>query len=390
MASIWLKLSHCTVTAAVEQMLVTMNKLTHCLFMYVLFALATYMVHAGPHEGIAHSVNSEGPLVLADEVSESTLLVDEDGWQVVPADLADTWAQQAAGMQALQGILAEWGLTVQDVAADGACQFTALCVSGSLSISPQELRMLICAYLAQHRDQYSQWVVGDFDEYLAQLAQPTTWGDHVTLLVAAIVLQRPITVHSTAGGDPAVIPTLPAFNEELPINLVHEHERHYLAVGQGEEEDAQQDPDCCKCGALMLQGHCIMPDSPHAHSASEPKPAKRIIGKTRQAAGESCPDPKPRNKPSPKPKANSQGPRGSSCPDPWSPHYSYGPTGEALKTKPGKCFRPLHKTQLRYPAILAMTDQECKDKLKGLGLVPKTSERICFSCGGRMQWPACT
>ena len=88
MASIWLKLSHCTVTAAVEQMLATMNKLTHCSFMYVLFALATYMVHAGPHEGIAHSVNSEESLVLAGEIFESTLL-DKSGWTGVGADSSD-------------------------------------------------------------------------------------------------------------------------------------------------------------------------------------------------------------------------------------------------------------------------------------------------------------
>ena len=307
-------------------------------------------------------------------------------------------------MANVQAALAQWGLAMVDVAADGACQFNALCVSGSLDLEPLALRKQVHDFMQANPHLYTEYVEGDWQEYLASILNPSTWGDHLTLAAAAMVLNRPIAVHSTSGdgnAEPIVIPTHANYNDVLPIPLVHEAERHYQAVVPAEEAEEQgpSDPDTCHCGFLLLQGVCINPEC-----GKRFQPQRRITGKAAmpgsaakddskpelspsQGSGarkcgtcglhghraETCPE---RKKPIPK-----NGPRGSSCPDAWSPAYSHSPTGDVVKSKKGKCFRPLHKG-IRYPTILAMDEDECKKEVcKKYNLLPQLVNRHCFKCG---------
>ena len=185
---------------------------------------------------------------------------------------------------------------------------------------------------------------GDWNEYLHSLAQPTTWGDHISLLAAAELLERPIFVHSiVAGGEFQVVPTIgdPAASEEPePIQLAFEHELHYQAVVPGVEGDSAaadgEDPDVCeKCGSLMLQNGCINPacpdnkGQPSNPGSDKPAPEEPVKQPPQGRICSICGERGHYMQTCPKRDANlkKQGVRGSSTPEEWSNFYSYGEDG---------------------------------------------------------------
>ena len=346
-----------------------MMRFMQCLLTVIPLLLGLGFAGAG-NELVPHASSSSSNVALAENLDDDQLLGDA-GWQLIPQELMDTWHQQQQAMANVQSILQDWGLTTHDVDRDGQCQFTALCISGSLDMEPGELRKRVHHFMPVHFELFEEYAEGNWQEYLNTLLVSRTWGDHLTLAAAAIFLERPITVHTTADdgvGDPIVIPTLPAFMNALPINLVHEAEFHYQAVVEQQIPEASQvDPDYCSCGFLLLQGNCINPEST---LAGKPKPNRRITHKTSIAASPkpSGEEPlKPPAKPRPlqgsgarkcsicgsydghradtcplnKQPPNRNGDRGSSTPDAFSPAYSYGPDGQVLKkntaTASGRC-----------------------------------------------------
>jgi len=307
-------------------------------------------------------------------------------------------------MDRVHAILSEWGLAVSDVAADGSCQFHALIASGGLDWSHQELRKAIQAYLVSHADIYRDSIEGDWEEYLASLLQETTWGDHVTLAVAAIIVQRPILIHSTLpDSEPVLIPTLPQFENALPIPLVHQAEMHYQAIqpiADGAPEFGEE--DTCSCGFLLLQGgRCINPQCSLNEDAGKPNRRLRcktpssssgtVLKKPAVPAGsrkcghcgeqghrvESCPHRTGAMK--------KNGARGSSCPHEYSNQYSYGPAGQEAKRSPGHNFRYFKQPSTRE--IERMTEAEAEAKLKEFKLLPPCPpdvDRLCYHCGEKL------
>ncbi|KAI8464234.1 MAG: hypothetical protein J3K34DRAFT_441192 [Monoraphidium minutum] len=82
--------------------------------------------------------------------------------------------------------LAFYGLCEKEVQGDGNCQFRAL--SDQLYRSPDHhgaVRARICQHLAARPDRYSGYVTEPYGPYVAGMARPGTWGDHVTLQAAA-------------------------------------------------------------------------------------------------------------------------------------------------------------------------------------------------------------
>jgi hypothetical protein len=77
-----------------------------------------------------------------------------------------------------------YGLGELKMDGDGACQFRAL--SDQLLRSPRHhkaVRTAVLTQLRKHKPRYSDWVPQPFDDYLARMAEPDAWGDHVTLQV---------------------------------------------------------------------------------------------------------------------------------------------------------------------------------------------------------------
>ncbi|MCL7029772.1 hypothetical protein MKW94_003430 [Papaver nudicaule] len=89
---------------------------------------------------------------------------------------------------------------------DGRCLFRAL-VHGACSSSgwvvpddcregelADDLRARVLDELSRRQDEFDQWDLGDFDEYVKRMQNPTEWGGEPELLMASHVLQTPICV----------------------------------------------------------------------------------------------------------------------------------------------------------------------------------------------------
>ena len=65
-------------------------------------------------------------------------------------------------------------------------------------LEPNQLRQCVCDTIAEMRGHFEgfQNGISNFDEYLAHMRLPDSWGDHVTLQAAAFYLRRPIVVIS--------------------------------------------------------------------------------------------------------------------------------------------------------------------------------------------------
>jgi len=88
-----------------------------------------------------------------------------------------------------------YGLGELRVDGDGACQFRAL--SDQLYRSPRHhlaVRTAVVAQLRRHAERYADYVPMDYEDYLARMAKPDEWGDHVTLQAAADVFSADISV----------------------------------------------------------------------------------------------------------------------------------------------------------------------------------------------------
>jgi len=74
----------------------------------------------------------------------------------------------------------------RQVEGDGNCQFRAL--ADQLYGSQEhhlELRAQVVAQLRKDPGRFKGFVPGSFEDYVADMALPGTWGDHVTLQAAA-------------------------------------------------------------------------------------------------------------------------------------------------------------------------------------------------------------
>lgn len=144
-----------------------------------------------------------------------------------------------AGQRRLSERLETFGLREKTpVPSDGNCQFAALSdqLCDSFVRAPQ-LRAQAVAWLRAHRD----WDVGngaplavfvptgDFDAYLADMARPGVWGDHLTLIALAEALQVKITVLSSVEGDQYITEIVPrgATDTMRVLLLSHFAEFHY-------------------------------------------------------------------------------------------------------------------------------------------------------------------
>ena len=150
-------------------------------------------------------------------------------------------------------------------------RFSALVISGNLDMSNLDLRTKVASHLGTHADRFRSFVDGCWETYVNNVAQSGFWGDHITLVAAAEILGRPISLHSTLpGAGPVLIATTQEHQGQLPIVLVHHHEVHYQAVqeasagvagrlqyqsvrGLAAPEPLQEDGRCSLVGFLSVR-----------------------------------------------------------------------------------------------------------------------------------------
>lgn len=141
----------------------------------------------------------------------------------------------------LMPFLAALGVTRRRVRAEGDCMFLALVVSmegdasdGELDAKQLVLRNSLADYIYENRAEYEDFVVGVFEEWLANLRLPLVeWGEHVCLHAAANKYGRNIDIleYKTTDDAPVLI-TLEAdlTVDPQPLRVLHYAERHYDGI----------------------------------------------------------------------------------------------------------------------------------------------------------------
>jgi len=122
-------------------------------------------------------------------------------------------------------------MQVQKVKSDGNCQFRAIAVQiyGSEDWH-SEVRQGIVRHIEDSKELYMEFMDEPYDKYIASMAKPGTWGDHITLQAASDWSGRQIIVLAE---DPAAGVTLlprSAKDELPPVYLAYISGVHYDAV----------------------------------------------------------------------------------------------------------------------------------------------------------------
>lgn len=83
--------------------------------------------------------------------------------------------------------LSDYGLRARNIRGDGACQFRSIAdqLFGDQELH-EKVRLRSVEWLATHAKVYAGFAVGQsFEEYLARMAETTTWGDNLSLQAIA-------------------------------------------------------------------------------------------------------------------------------------------------------------------------------------------------------------
>ena len=326
---------------------------------------------------------------LGDGMAE---LSEEDALAITLMISREDYEEQCDAVQALRDTLAEHGLVDVDVAGDGDCQFSAICLAAGLTMDAEELRNNIVLHMADNADRFSGFHDGDWGAYLQTMSTPGKWGDHVTLAAAAEYLQRPIMVY-IANADPLTIPALGSPAGAAHITLAFQQELHYQAAvaGQASASAGQWNSaencdfpsmcsehwSCFKCQAANEPADAQALNEPSSSKAGQGAGAKndKLSAESNSNGGQRAGDYKKR-----------QGERGSSFKDPWSPFYSYKPEGGKAEALKGKLFRSLK--QESFPTICALSEDESKQLLRTYGFLPPRPpdfQRTCRKCNSAME-----
>ena len=90
---------------------------------------------------------------------------------------------------------------------EGDCQFEAITTTAKINIRPKQLRLEACNYLSKFLELFAIFQDGfdHFNNYLAYMRKPGSWGDHLTLMAIAHLMMRPIRVITDGISLPDVI-----------------------------------------------------------------------------------------------------------------------------------------------------------------------------------------
>ncbi|KAI3909077.1 hypothetical protein MKW98_011438 [Papaver atlanticum] len=133
---------------------------------------------------------------------------------------------------------------ITGVLADGRCLFRALahgvCLrrgQGAPDMNREgeladDLRAQVMDELLRRRNEFDQWDLGDFDDYVKRMRDPSEWGGEPELLMASHVLRTPISVFliERSSGD---LINITNYGQEYEKNnkpikvLFHHHYGHY-------------------------------------------------------------------------------------------------------------------------------------------------------------------
>lgn len=142
--------------------------------------------------------------------------------------------------------LAQRGLEVHSIAADGNCLFASI-ADQSADLSVRQLRQIVADYLRDHRQEFEPFIETDYEAYCEKLAQDNVWGGQIELQVCAQILQRSIEVVQGNSKEPIVI-QCPSPKEQPIVITYHRYlyiaGEHYNSTRQRtERSNAQHDDD---------------------------------------------------------------------------------------------------------------------------------------------------
>lgn len=135
--------------------------------------------------------------------------------------------------------------SVTGIPGDGRCLFRSVVHGACLRAgkpAPDEklqreladdLRARVADEFAKRREETEWFIEGDFDTYVSKMRKPHVWGGEPELLMAAHVLQMPITVYmhdQDSGGLISIAEYGQEYGRDDPINVLYHGFGHYDAL----------------------------------------------------------------------------------------------------------------------------------------------------------------
>jgi len=156
--------------------------------------------------------------------------------------------------EAIRAKLAELGLVVHEIPADGDCLYGA--ISHQLQLcgmqrSVQELRKMTADCLRENRDEFAPFLTDPdtgemltadgFEAYCKKIEKTTCWGGQPEILALSMVLQQPIRVIQSNAAD--ICTGSDKYRGGLPLTITYHHHMYRLGQHYNSVEPRNQNID---------------------------------------------------------------------------------------------------------------------------------------------------
>eukprot|EP01118_Nematostelium_gracile_P017281 TRINITY_DN7332_c0_g1_i1.p1 TRINITY_DN7332_c0_g1~~TRINITY_DN7332_c0_g1_i1.p1 ORF type:complete len:311 (-),score=68.00 TRINITY_DN7332_c0_g1_i1:70-915(-) len=162
-------------------------------------------------------------------------------------DPAQFWSQKPAGVAGngkmetnlddffARELKEKKGLVIRQMASDGNCLFRA--ISDQIYGDPEmhdQVRERCMDYMTAERDHFSQFIVEDFEDYIARKRKNKTFGNNTEIQAIGEMYNRPVEIYTCDVNGIRVDP-INLFHgeyktENAPLRLSYHHGNHYNSV----------------------------------------------------------------------------------------------------------------------------------------------------------------
>ncbi|KAJ2842687.1 OTU protein [Coemansia erecta] len=195
-----------------------------------------YASKAGAHAKLPGNKKNKAKLRQQRKEEEMRRLQEEV--KAEAENMVDVASQES---EAIEKLVAQDGLAVHDIKADGHCLYSAFAdqvnaYHGSSS-SYQDMRRLAAQYMRQHRDDFMPFMVtdngdmftdDDFEQYCNRIEATADWGGHQEITALSHALQTPVFVYQI--GMPVLRIGDDLYPSKIPVKL--SYHRHAYGLGE--------------------------------------------------------------------------------------------------------------------------------------------------------------
>uniref|UniRef100_A0A6B2EDM6 ubiquitinyl hydrolase 1 n=1 Tax=Phlebotomus kandelakii TaxID=1109342 RepID=A0A6B2EDM6_9DIPT len=188
------------------------------------------LASAQPHASTSHERPTSGPAVM-DLLEENFSGYNSGDEHIGQRDAVLTPEQWSERDEKFVKAMAERGLSVKEIAEDGACLFRAI----SLQIYGDQdmhevIRQQTMDYIYQNREYFTQFVTEDISSYVQRKRENHVHGNHIEVQAMSEIYNRPVELYCYQTKPINIFNSGQSDNGYEPLRLSYQRCSHYNAI----------------------------------------------------------------------------------------------------------------------------------------------------------------